>query len=138
MKETGIYTQRQNLTVQIYVGSSDADLGTSDERRKHCSREVKVHSRQPMSELPTNVGTFDGHSQQVSRTIDAGTPGLGRDFRLSGVPTHVGTSDVHSHRTGSDWESALPARVMTSDIDSHRKLFYVLVKCRRVSLLIQL
>ena len=29
-EERGIYTPRQNLTVQIYVGSSDADLGTSD------------------------------------------------------------------------------------------------------------
>ena len=33
-----------------------------------------------VSELSTNVGTSDGHRQQVRRTIDAGTPGLGRDF----------------------------------------------------------
>jgi hypothetical protein len=127
MEETGIYTPRQNLTVQIYVGSSDADLGTSDVRRKHYSREVKSprvqvsvgtsdkHQDFRRSGLPTIVGTSDGHRQQVSRTNDAGTPGLGRDFRLLGVPTHVGTSDIHSHRAGCDWESALPARVMTSD-----------------------
>ena len=46
-----------------------ANVGTSDERRDF-----------RLSELPTNVGTSDVHSQQVSRTIDAGTPGMGRDF----------------------------------------------------------
>ena len=29
-EERGIYTLNRNLTVQIYVGSSDTDLGTSD------------------------------------------------------------------------------------------------------------
>ena len=29
-EERGIYTSSQNLTVQIYVGSSDVDLRTSD------------------------------------------------------------------------------------------------------------
>ena len=29
-EERGIYTPRQNLIVQIYVGSSDVDLGTSN------------------------------------------------------------------------------------------------------------
>ena len=60
-----------------------------------------------VSELPANVGTSDEHRQRAVRSTGAGTPGLGRDFRLSGVPTYVGTSDV----------------------DSHRNLFYVLVKC---------
>ena len=29
-EERAIYTHSRNLTVQIYVGSFDADLGTSD------------------------------------------------------------------------------------------------------------
>ena len=36
-EESGIYTPSRNLTVQIYVGSSDEDLGTSDFNKKHCS-----------------------------------------------------------------------------------------------------
>ena len=37
----GIYTPSRNLTVQIYVGSSDVDLGTSDINRKNCSHRVR-------------------------------------------------------------------------------------------------
>ena len=148
-EERGIYTLNRNLTVQIYVGSFDTDLETSDINRKHYSHGVKSQCEQVNigtlgkrrdfqraqlrtqlarnryrdsrhgSGVPT-VETFDVHRQPASRTTDAGTPGLGRDFRLSGVPTHVGTSDVHSHRTGSDWESALPTRVMTSDCREFR------------------
>ena len=29
-KERAIYTRSRNLTVQIYVGTTDVDLGTSD------------------------------------------------------------------------------------------------------------
>jgi hypothetical protein len=29
-EESDIYTPRQNLTVQIYVGTADVDLGTAD------------------------------------------------------------------------------------------------------------
>ena len=36
-EERAIYTLSRNLTVQIYVGSSDAYFGTSDVNRKHCS-----------------------------------------------------------------------------------------------------
>ena len=54
-----IYTPSENPTVQIYVGSSDADLGTSDDNRKHCSRRTEVSACKSVSELPTNVGTSD-------------------------------------------------------------------------------
>ena len=51
-----------------------------------------------VSELPANVGTSDVHRQRAVRSTGAGTPGKGRDFRLSGVPTYVGTSDTESHK----------------------------------------
>ena len=73
-EERAIYTQGRNLTVQIYVGSSDADVGTSDVNRKHCSQWV----RSP-------------HVQ-----VSVGTPGKHRDFRRSELPTNVGTFDVRS------------------------------------------
>ena len=69
-EERAIYTHSRNLTIQIYVGSSDAD-----------------------------IRTFDGRSHLASKTLGVGTPDLGWDFRLLGVPTHVGTFDDHSHRT---------------------------------------
>ena len=71
-EERGIYTLSRNLTIQIYVGSSDVDLGTSDLNRKHCSRRV----RSPHEEV--NVRIPDKH----------------RDFRRSGLPTYVRTPDV--------------------------------------------
>ena len=40
-EEMSIYTLSRNLTVQIYVESSDADFGTSDVNRKCCSHRVK-------------------------------------------------------------------------------------------------
>ena len=73
-EERGIYTPSENLTVQIYVGSSDADLGTSDVNRKHCSQRVR--------------------SPRVQ--VSVRTPDKRRDFRQSEVPTFVGASDVHS------------------------------------------
>ena len=54
-EEMVIYTLSRNLTIQIYVGSSDADLGTSDVNRKHCSHRV----RSPHAQV--NVGTPDKH-----------------------------------------------------------------------------
>ena len=125
-EERSIYTPSENPTVQIYVGSSDAEHGTSDDNRKHCSRRSEVSACKLVSELPTNVGTSDGrNSRRTSglptstdsepvRSTGVGTSGIGRDFRLSVVPTYVGTSDV----------------------DSHRNLFYVLVKCKSVTHLI--
>ena len=59
-EEKAIYTLSTNLTVKIYVGSSDADLGTSDDNRKHCSRRSEVSACKSVSELPANVGTSDG------------------------------------------------------------------------------
>ena len=118
-EERGIYTPSENLTIQIYVGSSDADLRTSDVNRKHCSHRVRSpheeinvgtldkHWDFRRSGLPTYIGTSDVRSQSASRTTGVGTPGLGQDFRPSGVSTYV----------------------MTSDTDSHRKIIYVLVEC---------
>ena len=91
-EERGIYTPSENLTIQIYVGSSDADLGTSDVNIKHCSQWVRSpHVKDNVgtpdkrrdfrrSGLPTWVGTFDGRRQPASKTIGVGTPNLGRDF----------------------------------------------------------
>jgi hypothetical protein len=58
-EEGAIYTCIRNLTVQIYVGTADVDLGTADLYRKHCSYKVKVTVRRPTSGLPTYVGTAD-------------------------------------------------------------------------------
>ena len=52
-EERAIYTLSRNLTVQIYIGSSDVDLGTSDVNIKHCSHRV----RSPRVQV--NVGTSD-------------------------------------------------------------------------------
>ena len=73
-EERDIYTLSINLTHQIYVGSFDADLGTTDLNIKHCSCRV----RSP-------------HEQ-----VNVGTPDKCRDFRRPGLPTYVGTSDVRS------------------------------------------
>ena len=40
-EERSIYTPSEKPTVQIYVGSSDADLGTSDVNRKRCTQRVR-------------------------------------------------------------------------------------------------
>ena len=58
-EERNIYTPSENPTVQIYVGSSDVDPGTSDANRKHCTQRVR--------------------SQRVQ--VSVGTPSKRRDFR---------------------------------------------------------
>ena len=73
-EESDIYTPSENLTIQIYVGSFDIDLGTSDVNRKHCSHRVR-------SSL---------------ELVNVRTPGKRRDFRRSELSTYVGTSDVRS------------------------------------------
>ena len=73
-EERGIYTPSENLTIQIYVGSFDADLGTSDDNRKDCSHRVR----------------------SLHVQVNVGTPDVRRDFRQLGLPTYVGTSDVRS------------------------------------------
>ena len=73
-EERAIYTLSKNLTVQIYVGSSDADLRTSDVNRKHCSQRVR--------------------SPRVQ--VNVGTPSKRRDFQRSELSTYVGTSDLRS------------------------------------------
>ena len=60
-EDRGIYTSSENLTVQMYVGSSDADLGTSDDNRKDCSHRVR--------------------SPRVQ--VNVGTPGKRREFMKS-------------------------------------------------------
>ena len=64
-EERAIYTLSRNLTVQIYVRSSDADLGTFDVNKKHYSHRVGS------SHVQVNVGTL----------------GKRRDFRWSELPT---------------------------------------------------
>ena len=44
-EERAIYTLSRNLTIQIYVRSFDADLGTSDVNRKYCSYRVRSPRR---------------------------------------------------------------------------------------------
>ena len=61
-EERGIYTQSRNLTVQIYVGSFDADLGTSDVNRNTIRKGSEVRACKSVSELSANIGTFDEHS----------------------------------------------------------------------------
>ena len=50
-EERAIYTHSRNLTVQIYVRSSDVDLWTFDLYRKQCSKLGQNHYKQ------VNVGT---------------------------------------------------------------------------------
>ena len=121
-EEMAIYTLSKNLTVQIYVKSSNADLRTSDVNRKHCSHRVRSPrvqvnvgtpdkhrdfrraqlDNQPaplqVSGLPTWVGTSDWRRQPANRATGVGTLGFGQDFRRPQSP----------HRL-SDWESELPA-----------------------------
>jgi hypothetical protein len=71
-EESAIYTRSRNPTVQIYVGTSDVDLGTSDVERKYCSRKVKNTTQRQRrdfrltSELLT-VGTSDAAVSRASR-----------------------------------------------------------------------
>jgi len=119
-EERSIYTPSENPTVQIYVGSSDADPGTSDVSINTVPKGSEVHGWKSVSELPANVGTSDGRNSrrssglptctvnQTASTAEAGTPGLGqvsvgtpgerRDFRRSELPANVGTSDEHRQR----------------------------------------
>jgi len=48
-EERAIYTLSRNLTIQIYVESSDADLRTSDLNKKHCSHRVRSPDTQSLS-----------------------------------------------------------------------------------------
>ena len=103
-EEWGIYTLSRNLTVQIYVGCSDTDLGTSDLNRKHCSHRVRSlheqvnvgtpdkHRDFRRSELPTYVGPSDMHRQSTSKALGVGTPDKVRDFR------RAQTAGQQSHR----------------------------------------
>ena len=79
-EERAIYTHNINLTIQIYVGSSDADLETSDLNRNTIHIGSEVRTSKSMSELSTNVGTSDVRSQPVSKIPGIGTPDLGWDF----------------------------------------------------------
>ena len=129
-EERSIYTPSENPTVQIYVGSSDADLETSDDKRKHCTQR------------------FGSQRVQVS----VGTPGKRWDFRrvqstkqpslqMPGLPASVGTSDVHrqrasqKHRCRDSWlRSGLPT-VGSSDLRRdfrHRKSQKIILCAREV------
>ena len=143
-EDRAIYTLSRNLTVQIYVGSSDVDLGTSDLNRKHCSHRVRspheqVNVETPnkhrdfrWSRLPTYVETSDMRSQSTSKAPGVGTPGKVWDFQRSEVPTYVGTSDgrnqpasrttgVGTPDLGRDFRlSGVSTHIRTSDVHSHR------------------
>ena len=144
-----IYTPSENPTIQIYVGSSDADLGTSDDNRKHCSRRSEVSACKSVSELPANVGTSDGRNSrrssglptctvnQTASTAEAGTPGLGqvsvgtpgerRDFR------RAQTASSQKHRCRDPWlRSGLPT-VGSSDLrrDFRRRQSQKFILCAR-------
>jgi hypothetical protein len=99
-EERAIYTCSRNLTVQIYVGTADVDLGTADLYRKHCSYKVKVTARRPTSGLPTYVGTADR-----------------RDcWRMSGLLTQAGSRDIRWARRQHSWQgSGLPTLVRSAD-----------------------
>ena len=66
-----IYTLRQNLIIEIYVESSDADLWTSDLYRKHYRKQGLGHYKH------INIESSDDY----------------REFQWSKLPTHVGSSD---------------------------------------------
>jgi hypothetical protein len=111
-EESAIYTRSRNLTIQIYVGTPDVDLGTSDVWRKHYSSKTKVRAQQrPTLGLPTcaraknlapgplmHARTADASAQPMqaqnrlawsrdSRWVRAHRPQR-RDSRLtSGLPT---------------------------------------------------
>jgi hypothetical protein len=121
MEETGIYTPRQNLTVQIYIGSSDVDLKTSDVRRKHCSRKVKsprvqvsVRTSDKRRDFRRSSGLSTGTD---SRSVEPSMPGLPawvrtsdcREFWLtSGLPTSTVTAQAVTGSLSFRQESWLP------------------------------
>ena len=76
-EERAIYTHSRNLTIQIYVRSSDANLRTSDLNRKHYSCRVR----------------------SLHEQVNVATPDKCRDFRRLGIPMYVGTSNVHRQPT---------------------------------------
>jgi len=131
-EERSIYTPSENPTVQIYVGSSDADPGTSDINIKYCSQRVrsprvKVSVGTPgkrrdfrRSESRRTSGLPMSPVKQTASTADAGTPGLGqvsvgtpgerRDFR------RAQTASSLKHRCRDSWlRSGLPT-VGSSDL----------------------
>ena len=58
-EERAIYTLSRNLTVQIYVGSSDTDLGTFDVRRQPTNQQrPRCRDSRHGSGLPT-IGSSD-------------------------------------------------------------------------------
>ena len=87
-EERAIYTLSRNLTVQIYIGSSNTDLGTSDVNRKHCSRRVGS----PHEEV--NVGTPDVRRDfRRAQSVNQQSPRC-RDSRQGLGLSTVGSSDV--------------------------------------------
>ena len=83
-EERSIYTPSEKLTVQIYIGSPDADPGTSDVNRKHCSQRVRSLRVQVSVGTPGKCRDFRRSLglpmytvKQMPVTSDAGTPGLG-------------------------------------------------------------
>ena len=99
-EERSIYTPSENPTVQIYVGSSDADLETSDVNRKHCSKRV----RSPRVQV--SVGTPDKRRDfrraQLNKQPAPLIPGLPAWVKsVSELPANVGTSNGRNFRRSS-------------------------------------
>ena len=86
-KERGIYTPSENLTIQIYIESSDVDPRTFDVNRKHCSRRVRNPREQVSVETPGKRWDFRWSElptctvkQPASTAAGVGTPDMGREF----------------------------------------------------------
>ena len=82
-EEMAIYTLSKNLTVQIYVESSDADLRTSDVNRKHCSHRVGSPRVQVNVETPRKRQDFRRMSGLLTCAVT----------QPASTATSVGTSD---------------------------------------------
>ena len=133
-EERSIYTPSKNPTVQIYVGSPDADPGTSDYNIKHCSQRVRSPREKVSVRTPGKRRDF--RRAQLNKQPAPLMPGLPARVRsVSELPANVGTSDGRNSRcssglpTSTDSEQSeaqvpgLLAYVRTSDTESHRKIF---------------
>jgi hypothetical protein len=111
-EERSIYTPSENPTVQIYVGSPDADPGTSDVSKKKLfpkgqksTGESQCRNSRQTSGLPT-VGTPDDRRDfrraQLIKQPALLRPGLPAwDRSVSELPANVGTSDGRNSRRTS-------------------------------------
>ena len=96
-EERSIYTPRENPTVQIYVGSPDADPGTSDVSRKYYSEWVRSPRVKVSVETPEKRRDF--RRAQLNKQPAPLMPGLPVWVRsVSELPENIGTSDCRNSR----------------------------------------